>query len=131
MTRKNRDRLRALMPVHRRGLLLHLPRELMRRARALGAGTAEAGRLARTAAAIEILLVYPLRRRSMLALRPDEHLQRLDPRGRRITHLALQPEDTKNDAPMEWPLPPETAALVEEYIRTLRAALATPGNPWL
>lgn len=131
MTRKNRDRLRALVPVHRRGLLLHLPRELMRRAKLLGAGTADAGRLARTAVAIEILLVCPLRRRSMLALRLDEHLQRLDGRGRRITHLVLQPEDTKNEAAMEWPLPPETAALAAEYIATYRSALATPDNPWL
>ncbi|MDO9498486.1 site-specific integrase [Falsiroseomonas sp.] len=131
MTRKNRDRLRALVPLHRRGLLLHLPRELMRRARELGTGTAEAGRLARTAVAIEILLVCPLRRRSMLALRLDEHLQRLDPRGRRITHLVLQPEDMKNDTPMEWPLPPEAAALVDEYIRAFRPALAKPDNLWL
>ncbi|WP_439598189.1 hypothetical protein [Falsiroseomonas sp.] len=131
MTRKNRDRLRALVPLHRRALLLHLPRELMRRARELGADTAEAGRMARTAVVIEILLVCPLRRRSMLALRLDEHLQRLDPRGRRITHLVLQPEDMKNETPMEWPLPSETAALVEDYIRAFRLALATPDNPWL
>ncbi|WP_270937840.1 tyrosine-type recombinase/integrase, partial [Falsiroseomonas oryzae] len=131
LTRKNRDRLRALVPLHRRGLLLHLPAELMRRARELGAGTVEAGRLARTAAVIEILLVCPLRRRSMLALRLDEHLQRLAPRGRRITHLVLQPDDMKNEAPMEWPLPPGSAALVEDYIRHFRPALATPDNPWL
>ena len=39
LTPKNRDRLRALVPLHRRGLLLHLPTELMRRAREIGPGT--------------------------------------------------------------------------------------------
>lgn len=131
LTAKNRDRLRALVPLHRRGLLLHLPTELMQRARELGAGSLEAGRLARTAAALELLLVCPLRRRSMLALRLDRHLQRLDPRGRRISHLVLQAEDMKNEAPMDWPVPPEAGALVEEYLRAFRPALATPDNPWL
>jgi integrase len=37
----------------------------------------------------------------------------------------------KNEAPMEWPLPPEAAALVEEYIRAFRPALATAENNWL
>lgn len=131
LTPKNRDRLRALVPLHRRGLLLHLPAELMRRAREIGAGNLEAGRLARTAAALEILLICPLRRRSMLALRLDRHLQRLDARGRRLTHLVLQAEDMKNEAPMEWPVPPEAGVLVEEYIRDFRPALATSENPWL
>jgi integrase len=131
LTRKNRDRLRALVPLQRRGLLLHLPAELMRRARVLGAGSAEAGRTARLAAALELLLVCPLRRRSMLALRLDAHLQRLDPRSRRITHLVLQPDDMKNALPMEWPLPPESSKLVEEYISAFRPALAAPDNPWV
>ncbi|MCU0945813.1 MAG: tyrosine-type recombinase/integrase [Rubritepida sp.] len=131
LTAKNRDRLRALVPLHRRGLLLHLPAELMQRAREIGPGSVEAGRLARTAAALEILLICPLRRRSMLALRLDRHLQRLDPRGRKVTHLVLQPEDMKNEAALEWAVPPAAAALVEEYLRDFRPALATPENPWL
>jgi integrase len=131
LTCKNRDRLRALVPLHRRALLLHLPAELMRRAREIGAGTREAGRLARTAVALEVLLVCPLRRRSMLALRIDEHLQRLDARRRRITHLVLPPGDMKNAEPFEWPLPTEAAGLVEEYVAKFRPAIATADNPWL
>lgn len=131
MTVRNRDRLRALVSLNRRALLLHLPAELMRRATAIGAGTMEAGRLARTAVALEILLVCPLRRRSLLALRLDEHLQRLDARGRRITHLVLKEVDTKNATPFEWPLPPEAADLIDRYVRDFRGVLTTPENPWL
>ena len=131
LTRKNRDRLRALIQPRARALVLHLPEELMRRAHAIGPGQPGAGRLAMEAVALEILLNCPLRRASLLALRLDEHLQRLDPRRRRITHLVLQPDDMKNAIPFEWPLPAASAALIEIYIRDFRPAVATPENPWL
>jgi integrase len=132
LTAKNRDRLRALVQLPARAVLLHLPAELMRRAKAMDPGGRKAAaRLARLAVALEILLVCPLRRRSLLALRLDEHLQRLDPRSRRITHLVLQGEDTKTGEPLEWPLPPAAAALIETYLRDFRPCLAAPDNPHL
>jgi integrase len=132
MSEKVRDRLRRLTEPHPRALLLHLPNELMRRAERLGAGTADAGRLALLAGALEILLVCPLRMLSLLKLRVDRHLQRADPRRRqRLSHLVLAETETKNAEPMEWPLPADSAALLERYIREFRPALTTPTNPYL
>lgn len=131
LTPKNRDRLRALVTPQARALLLHLPEELLRRAAEIGPGKAEAARLAFLAVALEIILVCPLRRRSLLALRIDQHLQRLDPRRRRITHLVLQGDDMKNGDAFEWPLPPESAAMLEVWIRDFRPTLAESNNPWL
>jgi integrase len=132
LTPKNRERLRALIQLPARAILLHLPAELWRRAKALGPGTVAAARLMRLAVALEILLVCPIRRHSLLALRFDQHLQRLDPRSRRITHLVLRVEDTKNEEPLEWPLPSSAAKMIEVYRRDYRPALDPKGtNPFL
>ena len=133
LTPKNRERLRRLIQPRPYALLLHLPQELMRRARALAAGGAPraAARLALLAAGLEILLVFPMRLENLAGLRTDRHLQRLGARGRRVTHVVLRAAETKNRKPIEWPLPAESAALLEEYLRRFRPTIATPENPYL
>ena len=77
------------------------------------------------ATAIEILLVCPLRMRNLAALRLDRHLLRLSRGGRRITHLVIDGDETKNEELVEWPLPEPSAKLVEAWVRTWRPLLAS------
>lgn len=130
MTPKNRERLRAMVTPAARFRLLHLPATLMAAA-ARSPRPLEAARLALIAAEIEILLICPLRLKNLRLLELDRHLRRQGPCGRRISHIVIQPYETKNSSPVEWPVPPETARLLETYLRRYRSLLAASSNPYL
>lgn len=124
LTTKNRGNLRALIEPHRRMLLLLLPETLMKEAAAVqGARPKEAGRLAMMAAIIEIALICPLRLANLAGLHLDRNLRRGGRGGRVITHLIIEGADTKNGAAIEWPVPPESAALLDRYITVFRPLL--------
>ena len=131
LTEKNARRLRALMQQRARAMLLHLPLELMRRAAMPGQTPKAAARLAMHAAALEILLICPMRRDNLAGLRIDQHLHRPDPRQARTTHILLDGSEVKNGAAIHWPIPPESAKLIETYLKQYRHHIATPGNPFL
>ena len=131
LTKKNKQRLRALMQSLPRAMLLHLPGELMKRANAAEGKPVKAALLAMYAVALEILLICPLRRGNVVGLRLDVHLHRPDPRKSRITHIFLPAAEVKNDEDIEWPIPPESARLIETYIRRYRPHLATGSTPFL
>jgi integrase len=132
MSALSRERLRAMIQDRPRALLVNLPEELMRRARAARAeDPTGAARLALSAVALEILLVCPLRAENLRGLRLDRHLQRLGHRGRLVTHVVLQPAETKTREPLEWPLPRPSAELLEEFVRSFRPVIAAPDNPHL
>lgn len=130
MTDKMKERLRKLIQPRARALLLNLPDRLMAEARA-AASPQVAGRLALWAVALEILLICPLRQRSLRELRLDRNLQRLDPRTGALTRLVLYPDNMKAQNSLDWPVPPRSAALIDEYLQKFRPAIAAPGNPWL
>lgn len=130
MTDKMKTRLGKLIQARPRALLLHLPDRLMAEARVATSSQA-AGRLALWATAIEILLFCPLRQRSMRELRLDRNLQRLDPRTGSLTRLILHPDNMKAQNSLDWPVPPRSAALIDEYIRKFRPAIAAADNPFL
>lgn len=123
-------RLRKLIQRRPRALLLHLPDRLMAEAR-VAASSHDAGRLALWAAALEILLFCPLRQRSLRELRLDRNLQRLDPRTGQLTRLVLYPDNMKAENSLDWPVPVRSAALIDEYIRKFRPAIADADNPFL
>lgn len=132
MTEKNRRRLRALIQLRPRAMLLGFPSELLARAQAESLTPKAAARLVAHAVALEIELVFPIRRANLAGLRLDQHLQRLGPGGRRITHIFLSAEEMKNRHGMEWALPRETADLIETYLRDYRPhLLEDPANPYL
>jgi len=133
MVEKNRERLLALIAPRRRAMLLALPGELMRRARAPGLTPKAAARLAAYAVALEILIVFPMRRANLagLKVRGDTHLRRLEAGSKRITHIVLSTAETKNKVALHWPIPPETAALIAEYDKVHRPHIASPGNVYL
>jgi len=133
MAPKVRARLHAMVQPRARALILHLPDELMRRARKLAAlgRQRDACRYALWAVALEILLFCPLRQGTLLKLRLDRHLVHLDPRSRLPTRLAVRGEETKNAEPVDWPIPKASAALIGEYVAKFRPAMAAPDNPML
>jgi integrase len=130
MTAKNRQRLRAMVQPRNRAMVLHLPRELMRQADALLETRPEdAAGLALSAAALEILIICPLRISNLIGLRLDQHLQRIDPaRTRRVSHFVIPEHEGKNNMPLEWPVPRESADLLERYITLYRPLIAPQGN---
>lgn len=132
LTPKTRDRLRALIQPRPRALLLHLPARLMRQAEEQAdSHPLKAARLARLAVALEILLICPMRQGNLRNLQLSRHFQRLEPRGRRLTHIVVSGPETKNSEPIEWPIPPESARLIDRYVDCFRRHLADPTNSYL
>jgi integrase len=137
MTEKNARRVRALLQPRTYALLLHLPRELMRRAHELMKPPHEApnpqaaARLAMYAVALEILLVCPLRRKNLAELRIADNLHRPDPRKARISHLVVSAREVKNGNPVHWPLLRDSGRLIETFISRFRPVLAQSQNDFL
>jgi integrase len=131
LTAKNLRRLRALIQPRARAMLLNFPQELMRRAAAPGLKPCDAARLAMYAVAMEILLICPMRRKNLAELRLDRHLYRPDPRRKRLTHLLIDAGEVKNSNAIQWPVPPESARLIEAFLTHHRPHLVEPGNPYL
>ena len=59
------------------------------------------------------------------------HLQYADARRDHISHLVLQPHETKNSYNGEWAVGPELSAFLHRYIRVFRPVLAMAGGDWL
>jgi hypothetical protein len=116
LTEKNTRRLRALMQPRARAMLLK---------------PEEAARLAMYAVAMEVLLICPMRRKNLAELRLDQHLYRPDPRRKRLTHLLIDAADVKNSNAIQWPIPPESARLMDAFVSRHRPNLVEPGNPYL
>ena len=128
MTPKNRHKLRAISDPHTRALLLHAPRNLMREAEALQLPK-RATRLARTALAVELLQVVPMRVCSLRNLRLGEHLICKREGSNQYTHLHVPGAETKNGVPIDWELPSSTVKLIKTYLERFREAES--GNSYL
>jgi integrase len=131
LTDKNTRRLRALMEPRARAMLLCFPEELMRRAKAPDLKPADGARLVMYATAMEILLICPMRRKNLAGLRIDLDLYRPDPRRKKLTYIMIGADDVKNSNAIQWPIPAESARLIETYIACHRPHLVDPGNPYL
>jgi integrase len=125
LTETNRTRLRPFDDRANVAALLKLPEELMRQARRhrnLQRGAVRA----QLAVAIEILLMAPLRISNLVKLDIERNLVR--PGQGRALHIVIAAEEVKNREPLEYPLPPESVALVECYIREFRPHLTSTRN---
>ena len=136
MTDENAARLRILVAPHTRRGLLVLPQRLLAEAAKPATTPKSLLRLRRDAllvlhgVAMEILLMCPMRRKNLSELRLDRHLLREAKTGR-IIAIHLRPDETKNSESIEWPLPAETADMIDLYVKRYRPLLAEPGNPFL
>jgi integrase len=130
MSEKNRNRLKALFEDRTYSWLLNLPDTLIQKAGKVEDNPLHAARLAMHAAAMEILLILPLRRMNLLQLRLDTNLRRLD--GKRLVEEIYIPAgQVKNRVAIHWPVDPRSARLLETYIRRYRPLLAKEGNMFL
>ena len=121
LTEINRARLRPLDDRCNVLALVHLPAKLMtiasrKQQRRLGAI------LAQIAVAIEILLMAPLRIGNLVNLDLERNLVR--PGRGKALHIVIEPAEVKNKEPLEYPLPPQSGALIERYVEEFRPWLA-------
>jgi integrase len=122
LTKTNRSRLRQLDDSTNKAALLGLPVRLINLA--ARNPRSHAGALqAQAAVAIEILLMAPLRIGNLAQLDLEQHLVR--PGRGNAFHLVLEPEEVKNSEPLEYPLPPESVALIERYLAEFRPRLVS------
>jgi integrase len=75
------------------------------------------------ALAIELLLVAPIRLKNLAALRLDRNFVAIRHQGQRDVRLVISREEVKNIVPLDFPLPAETIALLDLYIRHYRPVL--------
>jgi integrase len=125
MTKKRELRMQQLDDPDNEARLLHLPRRLMVEARALMAQAQrrEAALLAGTAVAIAIELRCPMRIKNLAGLRMGVDIIKLDSRSTVWTHFRIDERDVKNDVPLDWPINPDLASLMDVYVNEFRVHL--------
>lgn len=132
MTEKNRATLRQFEQPEMVTRLLNLPaavREEVRQRNRLR--VVDAVRL-QTALAVELLIVAPVRIKNLGQIHLDTNLIRVGVGRDQRWHLHFPREDVKNDVDLEFPLPPETADLLEYYRSEVRPRLVRdPSSRWL
>ncbi len=128
MSRKNYERMEELSRPRTRAVLLNLPMNLMQRARLEGELSKDAARLALLAAAIEILLVAPLRRGTLLSLELDRTIIRSGTSRNPVIELRIPGSNTKNGEHIPRRLPEASAKLVCTYLDTFRPLIAHADN---
>ena len=79
------------------------------------------------AVAIEILLMTGLRINNLVNLDVERHLVR-PARHQPDLHIVIAGEEVKNGEPLEYPLPAESATLIDRYLREFRPRLARGGS---
>jgi len=131
MTQTNRDRLRPFDDPKHVGALLALPQRVVREVQRSDKGLQRDALLAQTALAVEILLMAPIRIANLANLSLDRHIVRSGSGKDAVVHLVLEPEEVKNDEPLEYPLPQETVALLDLYYERYRPRLAETPHAFL
>jgi integrase len=127
LTRKNRDRLRPLEDPDNVLALLNLPKRMMMDADSGRLPIHQAAVLAQVAIAIEILLMVPLRVGNLTRLDIDRHLVRPG-RARHLLHIVMEEQEVKNSMFLDHPLPEESIALIDHYLKRYHSRLAGDGN---
>ncbi|MEY8838341.1 tyrosine-type recombinase/integrase, partial [Cribrihabitans sp. XS_ASV171] len=127
MTRKNRDRLRALQDEKNQHRLLLLPQRIF--ARPIPRTSRFSALLAREdALAVAILLVCPIRIKNLAGLHLERNLQRP---GDGHVYLVLEDEETKNERPVEFELPRDVVRMIDTHLATWCPELCPSATPWL
>ena len=127
MTPKNRARLRALQNEKNLVKLLTLPDALIARKR--GGNAPHHDAIAREdAVAIAILTYCPLRIKNLSQINLEQNLQRL---GDGSAYLVFEDEETKNRRPVEYELPRDVVAMIDEHLKTRVPHLCPAGTAWL
>lgn len=131
MTEKNARRLRDLKETSTNKRFLHLPKLWMTRAADTKYTQKQRASWALYAVALEILQVTSFRRCEVIGLNINTDLRRQRPGGP-VTHITVPAKNVKGGRKAATvPLPPESAQLLEHYLRKHRPILTHSDNAFL
>lgn len=130
LTAKNRALLDRLDDARFRDLIYLLPHTLMKKARR-HRHRGWAATLARAAVAIELLLTCSMRRENLISLELERNIRRVGSGRDARWIIEFEEQDVKNEEPLRFKLPKESADLVEEYLHHWRPALCDGVASWL
>lgn len=121
MTEKNLERIRAFRDKETLSKLLNLPERLFERGMACNRAK---GRkiLLRDAVMLAFLRHLPIRRKNLLGIRLDEHVERLRDG---TAYLVVRASETKARKLIEFEIPPALLSMIDTYIAH------RPASPWL
>lgn len=132
LSARNRERLRQLDDRASLESLLLLPQWVFDRVSRLSKPSLRDALDVQIAVMLELLLMMPMRRRNIVRLRlgPDGHIRA--GRGRHgCTHVVIPGDEVKSGRPLEYPLPPESARLLQLYVARYRPLLSDAPGDWL
>ena len=95
--------------------LLMLPQRIHERLRRKSGYTLDDARLMQVAVALELLLMRPIRRGNLVALRLGEHVLKV----RNRTVIAIDGPDVKNRVDPDYSIPAESARMLDFYVERL------------
>ena len=117
LTDKNLDRLMQFESPEAVGRFLNLPAELKREVESGKLPINQANATADVALALEIAIRAPVRNSNLSQIKLDKNLIRY----REGYLLTFQEEEVKNKQRLQFILPPETCAMIDWYLKTIRA----------
>ena len=128
MTKKNRNRLRALQNDKPMQCLLNMPDQLFAHP-PKGKANAYTKALAREdAVAVAILLICPVRIKNLAGINLELHIQRP---GDGHAYLVLVDDEIKNERPLEFELPKDLIHMIDQHLATRSPMMCPRGTPWL
>jgi integrase len=122
MTATNDERLRPFDDPATVKLFLEAPGRMLADARKAGP-CRRAARLVQTALAMELLLMTLMRISNLTSLDLDQHIRRSS--GGKRAFVRIPQKIVKNEVRLDFPLPNETVALLDIYLRDYRRHLVT------
>lgn len=130
MTAKNRALLDRLDDPRFRDLVYTLPHRLWRMAGSCNHGP-KALSFARSAIAIELLLTCSMRRANLVELELGKSIRKLGEGQGAVWIIEYEEEDVKNAEPLRYTLPPESAEMLERYLRDWWPRMSSVPTAWL
>jgi integrase len=95
--------------------ILMLPQRIHDRLRRKPRLTMADARLMQVALGLELLLMRPIRLKNLVELRLDRHVIRS---GRQVL-IVIPADEVKNNVELDYPIPPESAVLLDFYIKRM------------
>ena len=130
LTQKNQDLVRRFQDRELLTALLNLPDTLRKQANSGRSSPARRLQKMQIALAIEILLAAPMRMQNLATLELGRSLQW--PSGRNgPAYVVLRRDETKNEVPLEYPLPEHCLELLREYLDRFRSYATVKDREWL
>ena len=126
MTEKNRRRLAAFRDPHQVRRLLLLPFKLLKQAEAGTLRPKDAARLVRTAVAVELEIMCPIRLQNLSEINIDTDFLRSRGGKDGKVHLFIPGGRTKNGEDIELEIPGQSATLIDIYVKKYRNQLIEP-----